>query len=857
MSLRIQARGLAGWLAHPLGRVFLALALAAFVAGGIAFIHFYNVYAEVIDARLSAPIFHQNSILFAAPRTLTPGEDLSPATLEDWLQAAGYAPAGSASPVGSYSVNGNAIAIRPGPEAYHSTLAVTLNFQVDPLAGASLSGIVNNANQQPLASYDLEPEVVTTLFDSQHDKRQLVHYGDLPPLLIQAVLDIEDREFFHHGAVNWYRVPAAVFRDVRSGRREQGASTLTMQVARNIFDLGTQRTFKRKLTETLVAMELEQRLTKQQIFELYANRVYLGQRGIYGIQGFGEGARAYFGKDVTQLSLPECALLAGIIHGPNLDSPYRHPQRALRRRNEVLAAMLRAGAITSAQESAALAAPLGVTGANTEASDAPYFVDMVRDRLSDKIAENQLATESFRIYSTLDPDLQAAAARAVTEGLKEVDQELAALRAVQRRRGAKPQEKAQVALVALDPHTGAVLALVGGRNYAQSQLNHALAQRPTGSIFKPFVYATALETGLLPNFTPITETSTVMDERTVFTDAYGKPYSPANFENKYYGEVTLRTALEHSLNNATIALAEEVGLPAVTDLAHAAGIPSAQPTPSEAIGTYTASPLQMAGAYTVFANAGVRLTPRLIDSVQSNNGEVVFQPSYPPQPVLDPRVAFLTTNLMESVLDAGTAIRVRAEGFSDPAAGKTGSSHDAWFAGYTNNLLCIVWVGLDDYENLNIEGAHAALPIWVDFMKAAVKLPAYRNVQPFAPPPGVVAVRIDTASRQLATPLCPPAQVETDYYLDGTQPKQYCHLHPSDLFPRGVIAGALRFFHMGPPAVPPPPPTPAPTAATPSAAPLTPQPAVSKPAAPPNKPKRGLFGKIFHALGGGGGQPRP
>ncbi len=839
MRLTITTRPWIRWLAHPLGRVLLTLLLAGFVAGGVGFIHYYDVYAQVIDARLASPIFSQTSLLFAAPRTVAVGEGLTPAELVNWLQQAGYAQ-DQASPVGRYTTAGDLIAIQPGPEAYHARLPVQVQF-----ANGAVSSITDSLDQAALASYDLEPELVTSLFNAKREKRKLVHYQDLPPTLIHAVLDIEDRDFFHHGAVNWWRVPAAVYRDVRSGRREQGASTITMQTARNIFGLGFQRTWRRKLTETLVAMELEERLTKEQIFELYANQLYMGQRGSYSIHGFGEAADAYFDKSVQQLTLPECALLAGIIHGPNADSPYRHPGRAVRRRNQVLEAMYQAGGITAAQRTVAMAAPLGVTAANDDASDAPYFVDLVRDRLSDQISDHQLTTHSYRIYSTLDPDLQAAAARAVALGMKGVDQELAGLR--RRRRGGKPLPRAQVALVAMDPHTGAVLALVGGRNYAQSQLDHALAERPTGSIFKPFVYATALETGLLSNLTPITQTSTLMDEPTTFEGGY----QPANFENKYYGQVTLRTALEHSLNNATISLAEEVGLQAVTDLAHAAGIVNAQPTPSEAIGTYTATPLQMTSAYTVFANAGVRLAPRLVYSVQDANGQSIYRQDPQPQAVLDPRVAFLTTNLMESVMDAGTAERVRESGFSAPAAGKTGSSHDAWFAGFTSNLLCVVWVGLDNYQNLNIEGAHAALPIWTEFMKEAVALPSYQNVQPFTPPPGVVGVKIDTESRQVATPLCPVAQVETDYYLEGTQPTEMCHLHPTELVPRGVIAGTLRLLHLGNPA-PPPPPRPAPRLeAPPPAAPRL----LAKPApAPPPKPKkRGFLGRIFHALGGGGG----
>ena len=854
MRVTITARGWARWLARPWGRVLLAAVLAVFIAGGLAFIHYYNVYAAVIDERLSSPIFHQPSLVFAAPKAVSVGESLTPEQLIAWLRAAGYA-TGQASPVGSYVQAGDVVRITPGPEAYRAVIPVEVSFQ-----GGTVNGIQNMQDAsapQAMSSTSLEPEVLTALFNDKREKRRLVKYGDLPPTLIQAVVDIEDRGYFQHGAVNWKRVPAAMFRDLRAGRAEQGASTITMQVARNIFDLGFQKTPSRKLEETLVAMELEERLTKEQIFELYANQLYMGQRGSYSIHGFGEAADAYFDKPVQGLDLAQCALLAGIIHAPNSDSPYRHPDRAKRRRDEVLQAMVRAGAITNAQRLAADKEPVVTTSANNEASDAPYFTDMVRDRLSDKLPETDLSKESYRIYTTLNPDLQAAAAQAVSEGMKEVDKELEALRAGRRkRRGAKePEEqKAQVALVAMDPHTGAVLALVGGRNYAYSQLNHALAQRPTGSIFKPFVYATALETGLLSNLPAITQTSILNDAPTTFEGGY----APANFEHKYFGPVTLRVALEHSLNNATISLAEEVGLQAVTDLAHSAGITNAQPTPSEAIGTYTATPLQMTSAYTVFANGGVRETPRFIEGVQTPDGSVVLQQSAQGRSVLDPRVAFLTTNLMESVLDAGTAVQVRARGFTAPAAGKTGTSRDAWFAGYTDNLLCVVWVGLDNYQDIKIEGAHAALPVWVDFMKAAVKLPAYANPQPFAPPPGVVAVKMDTVSHEVATPLCPPDQTQVNYFLDGTQPKVMCHLHPSNLMPRGIAAaaaaGAASLYHLIVPSTTPPPP--ATVAAKPATPPVTraaqAAPAAKPQAKPPEQKKGGFFSRILHALGGGG-----
>jgi penicillin-binding protein 1B len=338
----------------------------------------------------------------------------------------------------------------------------------------------------------------------------------------------------------------------------------------------------------------------------------------------------------------------------------------------------------------------------------------------------------------------------------------------------------QVALVALNPHTGEVLALVGGRSYGASQFDHAVSHRPTGSIFKPFVYAAAFNTSLagtqLTNsngasavFTPVT---ILNDEPTTFTFANGQTYSPKDFEGKYFGEVTAREALERSLNNATISRAEMVGYGNVASLARDAGITSARSTPAMAIGAYAASPLEMAGAYTVFANNGVRIDPWMLSSVRSPNGDPISDYTPVTKPVLDPRAAFLTTALMEDVINHGTGAGVRAMGFRAPAAGKTGTEYDAWFAGFTSNLICIVWVGNDDYSDIKIEGAHAAGPIWADFMKKAVALPQYSDTKDFVPPPGLVQVKLDSNTNLLADASCPNDCMAT--FLDGTQPTDTC-----------------------------------------------------------------------------------
>jgi penicillin-binding protein 1B len=333
-----------------------------------------------------------------------------------------------------------------------------------------------------------------------------------------------------------------------------------------------------------------------------------------------------------------------------------------------------------------------------------------------------------------------------------------------------------VALLCMDPHTGEVKAMISGRNHGKGQLNHAAAKRPSGSIFKPFVYAAALNTALKSSATPLTASSIFQDEpRTFLFD--GKPYEPADYHNQWNGQVTLRDGLAHSLNVPTVEVAEATGYGAVADLAHKAGLNGEiKPTPAMALGAYDVTPMEMLGAYSVFANNGVWVKPRLIDRARDSSGNDIWENTIEQRPVLDPRVNYLMVNLLEEVLRTGTATSVRARGFTLPAAGKTGTSHDAWFVGFTSKLLCLVWVGLDDYKDLKLDGAEAALPVWTEFMKRAHRHRAYRDVTDFAVPAGVVSVQIDSLSGELATVACPTSRSE--YYLAGTQPSKLCHLHP-------------------------------------------------------------------------------
>jgi penicillin-binding protein 1B len=773
--------GKGGRWRDPVVRAGLGVFLILAVGCTGAFSYFYIKYDRIIEKRFRTPVFSNSAKIYALPQTVRTGENINAKEIATELRRGGYSEGASGggsgkdgeSRLGTFRLTSSGIEISPGPESYHSPEPAQITIQ-----DGQVEQIVSKGNE--LSAYELEPELVTALFDAeQRSKRELVKYNDIPPVMVQAVLAIEDRRFFEHSGVNFVRTVEAVWGDVVHQRREQGGSTLTQQLARGFF-LTPEKTVKRKLTEMLIAEELEQKFTKQQIFEFYANWVDLGQRGSFAISGFAEASHAYFNKDLKDISLPEAALLAGLIQRPSYLSPYRHPERALERRNLVLESMVETHAITREQADKAKAAALKLAAPNVEASDAPYFVDMVREALISRFNEHDLNDESYHIYTTLDPDLQKAAAQAVEMGIKLVDDQVTKLRTKRTRVGKKvditvaPGPQAQVAMVAIDPHTGAVLALVGGRNYAMSQLNHALAKRPTGSIFKPFVYAAAMNTGVDGSATVITPASTVVDEPSSF--AYGDQiYEPRNYKEEYHGEVSLRYALAMSLNNATVKVAEEVGYDKVADLARSAGIASVKATPAMALGSYDATPLDMAGAYTSFANNGFRISPILVNSLRNSKGDVIANFSTDRKPVLDPRVAYVMTSMMEGVVNNGLGYNaVRGRGFMLPAAAKTGTSHDGWFAGYTSNLLCVVWVGFDDYSELRLTGAQTAAPIWTEFMKKASALSRYSDMRPFAQPTGVVDVQLDKATNRLATPKCPDDYVSA--FVAGTEPRDTCDL---------------------------------------------------------------------------------
>jgi len=502
---------------HPLATLLLRIGLGTIAACTLIFFavfsYFYIKYQHVVDDRLKEPIFANTAKIYAAPREVRPGQKLTVRLIANELHAAGYVADGASqtSEMGTYKEGVLTITVHPGPQSYHAPDSAMIR-----VSNGAVESITDDHGQS-LSSYELEPLLITGLSDdANRTKRRLLTYSEIPPNLINAVLAIEDRRFFEHSGVDYIRILGAMRNDLTPGRRYvEGGSTLTMQLARGFF-LTPERRFKRKLIEIVITFQLEHRFNKQQIFEMYANQIPLGQRGSFSIDGFGEASQAFFGKEVHQLDLAEDALLAGIIQSPSRLNPFRHADRAIERRNLVLDSMVETGAITKSQAEQAKAEPLHLVPGSVDASEAPYFVDLVHDQLVQKLGDRDFNRESLRIYTSLDPDLQRVATAAVESMIHVVDEKVDKMHAREKKLGLS-YIYPQVALVALNPHTGQVLALVGGRSYGNSQLNHAVAKRPTGSIFKPFVYASAFATAaegtILPGQTKLFSPLTILQDQ--------------------------------------------------------------------------------------------------------------------------------------------------------------------------------------------------------------------------------------------------------------------------------------------------------------------------------------------------------
>ena len=754
---------------------WLLVAASALIVGlGGVLGYWYVKLSRLVDARLQGGIERTLPRIFARPLEFHRGQAIGLRELVEWLDDLGYRERPGLDAPGQFSVEPPRVTLEPRSGSYEGQ-AVTFTFS-EPAAGGSASragpaaerlATINVPGRGAVDTIELDPPMLSALVAGGREKRRRVPLADIPSRVRQAVLAIEDRRFYEHPGVDVIRTVGAVLTNLRGDRPYLvGGSTLTQQLVKNSF-LTREKTIRRKLSEQLMAVILERRLTKDEILELYLNEVYLGQRGSFAIHGVAEAARMFFGKDVANVTLAEAATIAGVIQAPPAYSPFRAPQRSRERRNVVLRSMVEAGYVPAAEGDRAAAEPLVTVSGGVDA-EAPYFVDLVSQAFVEQYPALADGTRAVEVHTTLDPYLQRLAQDALRKGLVRVDEQLAKK---------KRHTGAQGALVALDPRTGEVRALVGGKSYGQSQFNRVTAaRRQPGSVFKPFVYLAAFEYAAQQGRTDLTPATIVVDEPTSFFIGE-EEWTPGNYNDEYDGPITLRRALAMSRNVATAKVAEFVGFGRIAALWRQVGT-TTQPRayPSIALGVFEATPWEIAQAFTVFPNLGELRTLKTIARITSDGSGVAPPARAPARRIARTDTTFLVRDMMRSVVNEGTGAGARAAGFSHDAAGKTGTTNDlrdAWFVGFTPDLLTVVWVGFDDNTAIGLSGSQAAVPIWAEFMARAM---AGRPNVPFGPaPPGVSAVEIDRDTGLLPSPGCP--RLRTEVFLAGSEPTTMCDQH--------------------------------------------------------------------------------
>jgi len=722
------------------------------------------------------------SILYGRPTEIRKGDHLGNLRFAERLRKLSYIRVdGKPSAAGTYSEEAGRVSIYTRDyrveEIPHNGGPVDIEVHEGRVAS-----IVTPAGA-PLDAIHLEPEEVARVMGPRKEARRMVPLSAIPAVLQNAVIAAEDGRFYSHFGIDLYGVARAAAANLRQMRFAQGGSTITQQLAKNFF-LSPKKTIGRKLREAEIALILELRYGKKEILEMYLNKIYFGQEGSRGIHGVEEAADFYFSKRASDLTLEEAALLAGIIRSPNRYSPLREPAAAKERRNAVLHRMRQFGMIPEEEYRRAARSPVRTLPRRPPANLAAYFADYIQRVSEDALGGEKLYRTGYRFYTTLDPVQQAAAEEAVAKGLAEIG------------KSALPSdEPLQAALVAVDPATGELTAMVGGRGYGETQFNRAAdAHRQPGSAFKPFVLLAAMDRTARGKGKATLSTMVSGQPLTIPTP--GGPWSPANFDGKTYGNITVRRMIEESVNTAAVRLAMDTGLAEVVKTARASGITSPlSPVPSMALGSFEVTPVELAYAYATIASGGVRYEPFPLFSVTTADGEIVSAEKVRWERAIDPRAAYLSGYAMEGVLERGTAKSAKALGVYFPASGKTGTtdgSRDSWFAGYTPDVVCVVWVGYDSGGDTGLTGAQGALAIWARFLRAL-----YPSAGPvvLVPPGGIVTAEIDPESGFLATSACP--QVFREAYLEGTAPKETCPLHPVnpvvDTFIKG-IRGFGEFF---------------------------------------------------------------
>jgi penicillin-binding protein 1B len=752
--------------------------------------YYYVRFSRLIDARLHGERSTVFPRVLARPLELRRGQAMTEQQLVDRLNELGYAHRDQLEKAGEFAIGAGAVAIMPRVSELNGQ-AVRVIFQRPPAPDPKTASRAKKPapprvpdrvqrlelGNKPSERLVLDAPVLTALGGGEREKRRPVALAAIPERMQQAVLAIEDRRFYEHPGFDPIGMVGALLSNIRGKRAyTAGASTITQQVARNVFlpkmfpgmtlQEARQKSWRRKALEIWVSFIITTRASKDAILEMYLNDMTLGQRGSFGIVGVPEAARLFFGKDVSNITLAEAATIAGVFQSPSALSPFNNPARCKDRRNVVLQSMVEAGYVNQETADRAIHEPLTIVQRALEA-EAPYFVDFVGQTLTEQYPGlTTTTTQAVDVYTTLDLHLQRLAQDAVRDGLTQVDSLLA-----KRKRG-----KAEAALIAVDPRTGEILAFVGGRSYNQSQYDRAIvARRQPGSVFKPFVFLTAFEHARDEGRTDVTPASITIDEQETF-EFDDQVWTPENYEHEYDGPITFRHALAHSRNLGTIHVAQQAGYDRVAAFWKNLGLGAPpKPYPSIALGVFEATPYEIATAYTLFPNGGMMRSLQHISRIISGGKDVMKKSTVVARQVSQPDTTFLVTNMMRSVLTEGTAAAARSMGFTLDAAGKTGTTNDlrdAWFAGFTPELLTVVWVGFDDNQPVGLSGARAALPIWTQFMKNAL---AGRTSVPFNVPDGITFAEIDADTGKLATSLCP--KVIRESFIPGTEPHEVCDLH--------------------------------------------------------------------------------
>jgi penicillin-binding protein 1B len=745
-------------------RVWLfGLGVPLVVAGLIVVLAIYTQITLTFEGRL----WTLPARVYSAPLRLTPGRAIDAAALVSRLTRCGYAGVETTpSSPGQYRRRPSAVDLyvrgftggkRPVPAR-----RVVLNFDRDSISS------ISDERGRPVAAIELEPELLSLVFGRQQEERMIMPLADAPKVLVNAVLAAEDARFYRHAGIDPLAVLRAAFSNVKSGRIVQGGSTITQQTVKNLY-LSQERTWWRKVREGLMSVILDSRYSKDRILEVYLNAVYLGQRGSVSICGVQAASRYFFGRNVSDLSLAEAATLAGLIRNPGGYNPFTHPDRAVERRNAVLDAMLDQGFADTSAVARAKSEPLRVASGGAGFAQAPYVVDFVRAQLAELYSDQVLAENGLVIATTIDTLVQTSAEEALERGLAHLEADVPLIRRQKSRR------RLQGCVIVTDPRSGAILALVGGRDYQDSQFNRATqAHRQPGSCFKPFVYLAAFQAAMGGRDGGLTPAS-ILDDSPFELVSGGKTWRPANYDGTFQGPLSAREALEKSRNVPTARAAQAVGIGRVIAAATACGFTEKfAPLPSLALGAQEVTPLELATAYGTLATLGVNVPLRIIEDVEVGDGRKLEKRVREAREAMLPAAAYLVDDVLRGVLIRGTAASAAELGFRGDAAGKTGTTddtRDAWFVGFTPEMVALVWVGYDDNAKTGLTGAVGALPIWVDLMMHAQHRWAGSS---FPEPPGILRVEVDPESGELAVAGC-PQRVE-EVFAEGTEPGP-CSLH--------------------------------------------------------------------------------